>query len=202
LSRAENKNFAFTRVSLTKYQSKFSISDIKMARLAHTPKNIHVKDLPNHQKMLLALQWLHSNPRESPTVVARLHFIEQENSVRKAWLQARKKASKAGEKNLGGAGMNKILQPEQHQAMIRYAVDQATNRGKGATKQMLYNCAMWLRVQENTAVPLWRWFQTWLKDTTELYTIKTKPIASHRVNMHTEKDLRDWFEKEYKPALC
>jgi hypothetical protein len=154
LSRAENKNFAFTRVSLTKYQSKFSTSDIKMARLAYTPKNIHVKDLPNHQKMLLALQWLRSNPRESPTVAARLHFIEQENSVRKAWLRARKKASKGGERNLGGAGMNKILRPEQHQAMIRYAVDQATNRGKGATKQMLYNCAMWLRVQENKAVPL------------------------------------------------
>jgi hypothetical protein len=36
--------------------------------------------------------------------------------------------------------MNKILRPEQQQAMIRYAVDQATNKGKGATKQMLYNC--------------------------------------------------------------
>jgi hypothetical protein len=45
LSRAENKNFVFLRVSLTKYQSKFSTSDIKMARLAHAPKNIHVKDL-------------------------------------------------------------------------------------------------------------------------------------------------------------
>jgi hypothetical protein len=28
-----------------------------------------------------------------------------------------------------------------------------------------------------------------------------KPIASLRVDMHTEKSLRDWFENEYKPAL-
>jgi hypothetical protein len=55
-----------------------------MARLAYTPKNIYVKDLPNHQKMLLALQWLRNNPRESLTVAARFYFIEQENSVRKA----------------------------------------------------------------------------------------------------------------------
>jgi hypothetical protein len=111
-----------------------------MARLAYTLKNIHVKDLPNHQKMLLALQWLRSNPRESPTVAARLYFIKQEDSVRKAWLRARKKVPKVGggERNLGGVGMNKILRPEQHQAMIRYVVDQATNGG--ATKQMLYNC--------------------------------------------------------------
>jgi hypothetical protein len=87
-------------------------------------------------------------------VAAHLHFIKQENSVRKAWLRARKKASKVRETNLGGAGMNKILRPEQRQAMIRYAVDQDTNKGKGATKQMLSNCAMWLRVQENKAVPL------------------------------------------------
>ena len=35
----------------------------------------------------------------------------------------------------------------------------------------------------------------------ELHTIKTKPIASYRVDMHTKKSLRDWFEKEYKLAL-
>ena len=101
----------------------------------------------------------------------------------------------------GRGGHNKILRPEQHQALIQYAVDQATNGGKGATKQMLYNCAMWLRVQEKKSVPTWRWFQTWLKNTPELHTIKTKPISSHRVDIHTEQDLRDWFEKEYKPVL-
>ena len=66
---------------------------------------------------------------------------------------------------------------------------------------MFYNCAMWLRVQEKKSVLTWRWFQTWLKNTPELHTIKTKPISSHRVDIHTEQDLRDWFEKEYKPVL-
>jgi hypothetical protein len=70
---------------------------------------------------------------------ARLHFIKQENSVRKAWLRARKKASKVRETNLGGAGMNKILRPEQHQAMIRYAVDQATNKGRGPLSRCYLN---------------------------------------------------------------
>jgi hypothetical protein len=50
-------------------------------------------------------------------------------------------------------------------------------------------------------VPTYRWFQKWLKNTSELYTIKTKPIASHRIDIHTEKTLCGWFEKEYRPAL-
>jgi hypothetical protein len=60
---------------------------------------------------------------------------------------------------------------------------------------------MWLRVLDNKSVPTYRWFQKYLKNTPELYTIKTKPIASHCVNIHTEKTLCDWFEKEYRPAL-
>jgi hypothetical protein len=60
---------------------------------------------------------------------------------------------------------------------------------------------MWFRKQENKPIPSWRWFQLWLRDTPELHTIKTKPIASHRVDMHTEKSLRAWFENEYRPAL-
>jgi hypothetical protein len=60
---------------------------------------------------------------------------------------------------------------------------------------------MWLRVQEKKSVLIWRWFQTWLKNTPELYTIKTKPISSYCVNIHTKQDFRDWFKKEYKLAL-
>jgi hypothetical protein len=60
---------------------------------------------------------------------------------------------------------------------------------------------MWLRVQEKKSVLTWRWFQTWLKNTPEFHTIKTKPILSYCVNIHTKQDLRDWFKKEYKPAL-
>jgi hypothetical protein len=47
----------------------------------------------------------------------------------------------------------------------------------------------------------YQWFQKWLKNTPKLYTIKTKPIASHRVDIHTKKTFRDWFKKEYRLAL-
>jgi hypothetical protein len=66
---------------------------------------------------------------------------------------------------------------------------------------MIYNCAMWFRIKEKKSIPSRRCFQLWLRDTPELHTIKTKPIASHRVNIHTEKNLCDWFEKEYKPVF-
>jgi hypothetical protein len=65
----------------------------------------------------------------------------------------------------------------------------------------MYNCAMWLCVSDNKSVLTYRWFQKWLKNTPKLYTIKTKPIANHRVNIYTKKTFRDWFEKEYRPAL-
>jgi hypothetical protein len=146
-----------------------------MARLRVLSREALQRDLPNKDKIKLALEFLHENPNETPTVAARLFHLKKEDSVRKAWLRAKRKGPEAKKKG----GQNKILRPDQHQAMIRYAVDQATNGGKGATKQMMYNCAMWLRVQEDKAVPTWRWFQLWLKNTPELHTIKTKPIASH-----------------------
>ena len=166
-----------------------------MARLRAFPKTTLQRDLPDQDKMKLALEFLRENPHEKPSTAARLYYIVKEDSVRKAWLRERTK-----KKTVKG-GQNKILRPEQHQAMIQYAVDQAIDGGKGATKQMMYNCAMWLRVQEHKSIPSWRWFQLWLKNTPELHTIKTKPIASHCVDIHTEKDLRDWFMAEYKPAI-
>jgi hypothetical protein len=60
---------------------------------------------------------------------------------------------------------------------------------------------MWFCKQENKSIPSWRWFQLWLRDTPELHTIQTKPIASYRVNIYTEKSLRTWFENEYRPVL-
>jgi hypothetical protein len=65
----------------------------------------------------------------------------------------------------------------------------------------MYNCAIYLRVQEHKLIASWTWFQLWLKSTPKLHTIKTKPIASHRVDINTENDLCRWFETEYKPAL-
>jgi len=170
-----------------------------MARLVHPPKNAHPQNLPTSERMKLALQFLRDNRDEKATTAARTYHLN-ESSVRKAWSRERNREGRPG-KGRGGAGWNRILRPDQHQAIIRYAVDQATNGGRGATKQMMYNCAMRLRVDEGKQPPCWRWFQKWLKRTPELYIIKTKPIASIRVDMHTEKDLRKWFKKEYRPAL-
>jgi hypothetical protein len=45
---------------------------------------------------------------------------------------------------------------------------------------------MWLHVQEGKSIPSWRWFQKWFKETPELYIIRTKPIASHRVDIYIQ----------------
>jgi len=118
-----------------------------MARLAHPLKSTLLRDLPDQDEMKLALDFLCENPHEKPSTAARLYHIKKEDTVRKAWIRVENK------KVVPWGGQNKILRPDQHQALIRYAVDQATNGGKGATKQMMYNCAMWLRVQEHKPVP-------------------------------------------------
>jgi hypothetical protein len=145
VSRSENNYFAFIRVLHTNNQTFFSTSDTKMARLASAPKNTSLQNLPDNKKNTIGLAIASDNPRETAAVAARLYFITKGDSIRKAWLQERKRGGRAAQVG-GGGGHNKILRPEQHQALIQYTVDQATNGGKGATKQMLYNCAMWLRV--------------------------------------------------------
>ena len=85
--------------------------------------------------------------------------------------------------------------------MIAYVVEQAINGEKGATKQMIYNCAVFMRREDNKPAPSQRWFSDWLQNTPELHIIKTKPIASHRVDIHTEQALKAWFEGVYRPAL-
>ena len=149
--------------------------------------------------MQLALQQLRENPIESATTAARCYFIEKKTLLYTAWRQERKR-NKRPRKLVGGGDQNQILCPNQYQAMIQYAADYVIE-GKGATKQMLFNCTMYLRVQEKKSILTQQWFQKWLKSTPELYTIKTKPIASHYVNMHTKQDLCNWFETEYWLAL-
>jgi hypothetical protein len=122
-----------------------------MARLCAPPKNTLLRDLPEKDKIKLALEWLHKNPDEKPATAACVYHIKKENSVQKAWVRARRRQD-GGSKGRH-RGHNKILRLDQHQALIRYAINQATNRGKGATKQMMYNCAMWLRFQEGKTVP-------------------------------------------------
>jgi hypothetical protein len=87
-------------------------------------KTTLLQDLPDQDKMKLALDFLRENPDEKPSTAARLYHIKKGDSVRKAWLRSRNQKKPWG-------GHNKILRPDQHQALIRYAVDQATNGGKG-----------------------------------------------------------------------
>ena len=170
----------------------------KMARLNQGPKNTLPRSLPDRDKMPLALQWLRDHPTERPSTAARIYSIKNENTVKKAWQRDRKRREK-GPSRIGG--QNSILDTAQHQALVRFAIDQVTNGGSGATKQMMRNAAAYLRKQQGKEPPSSRWFQYWLKSTYELHTIKTKPISRHRVDMHTKEDLKEWFEKQYRSAL-
>jgi hypothetical protein len=169
-----------------------------MARLSNLPKNTLLRDMPERDKLREAIQFLKANPEETPATAARACCVRNEDTVRKAWQRERKKM---GTVRVQKGGQNKILRPDQYTALIQYAVSHAINGGKGATKQMMYNCVMWMRTEDNKTAPSWKWFSQWLKSTPELHTIKTKPIASHRVDLHTEQNLRDWFETQYRPAL-
>ena len=52
-----------------------------MARLRSLLVNTLLRDLPDQDKMKLALDWLSENPREKPSTVARLYYIKNEDSV-------------------------------------------------------------------------------------------------------------------------
>ena len=52
-----------------------------MARLAHPPKSTLLRDLPDQDKMKLALNWLSENPEEKPSTAARLYHIKKEDIV-------------------------------------------------------------------------------------------------------------------------
>src|SRR3979490_3003434 len=99
-----------------------SITFNTMARLCNAPKNKLLRDLPDKYKIKLAIQWLYENLDESPTTAARCYNIKKEKTLIKAW-QREKKRVKNGRPQWGG--QNKILHPEQHNAIIQYAVLQA-----------------------------------------------------------------------------
>jgi hypothetical protein len=121
-----------------------------MARLASLPKNTLQRDLPEKDKLQQALAWLRKHPKEEPTPTARLFNLTRAGTLQKAWNREKKRK---GLKKKQNGGQNKILRLDQHQALIRYCIDQAINGGKGATKQMIYNCAMYFRKQEQKSIP-------------------------------------------------
>jgi hypothetical protein len=113
---------------------------IIMARLVSLPKNTHQRDLPEKDKLRQALEFLRKHPKEEPTPTARLFNVKNAGSLQKAWNREKRRK---GLKKKAKGGQNKILRPDQHKALIQYCIDQAINGGKGATKQILYNCAMY-----------------------------------------------------------
>ena len=115
-----------------------------MARLRNPPKNTLHRNLPPTDKVELALQWLRENPSQTPTTAARIYHIENEKYLIQKWAREKKKDQRQAPVQYGG--QNKILRDDQYAAMIRYSADQAMNGGKGATKQMMFSCAIWLRV--------------------------------------------------------
>ena len=170
----------------------------------------YLRDLPDKQRMRLALQWLRDNPSESPTIAARIHFHEDvpkhETSVRVAWHREKKKVAKANTTNrrvvVQHGGHNRVLSDAQSQAVVQYARDQAEH-GLGATKRMMFAAIGHLKAQEvpPKPAPSWRWFQKWLRANEDLHTIKTKPISKQRVDIHTEADIKAWFEDKLRPVI-
>jgi hypothetical protein len=154
--------------------------------------------MPEKDKRALAIQWLFENPEERVCAAARIYNVKNEHYLRVVY-QREKSRREKGPVQRGG--QNRILNEAQHQALIQYTIDQATEGGMGATKPMLRAAAVYLRRQEGKDPPSERWFNQWLKSTPSLHTIKTKPISSHRVDMHTESDLKEWFEQQYRSAL-
>ncbi len=169
-----------------------------MARLRALPQNVNVRAMPEKDKRALAIQWLFENPDERICTAARIYGVENEHYLRVAYQRERSRKERGP---IRKGGQNRILNDAQHQALVQYAIDQATEGGMGATKPMLRAAAAYLRRQEGKDPPSERWFSQWLKSTTCLHTIKTKPISRHRVDMHTERDLKEWFEQQYRPAL-
>ena len=100
----------------------------------------YLRDLPDKQRMRLALQWLRDNPSETPTTAARIHFHEDlpkhEASVRVAWAREKKKKANKGVVVRQG-GRTRILSDAQSQAVVQYAREQAEH-GLGATKRMVF----------------------------------------------------------------
>ena len=80
-----------------------------MARLSSLPKNTLQRDLPEKDKLQLALQFLRQNPNKKPITAARLYNIKNKGTVQRTWLREKKGL---GKKKRGG--QNKILRLDQH----------------------------------------------------------------------------------------
>src|ERR1700721_2852882 len=104
-----------------------------MARLRILPQNTDVQAMPEKDKRVLAIQWLFENPKERVCTAARIYNVKNEHYLRVAY-QREKNRREKGPVQIGG--QNRILNKAQHQALVQYAINQATEGGIGATKLM------------------------------------------------------------------
>jgi hypothetical protein len=113
------------------------------------PRGTVESKLPEHDKLQLALQFLRDNPDEDPRTPARIWKLKKPGTLQKKWKRERKRMEQL---KLGmvvqHSGHNKILNTEQERALIQYATNHCLEGRRGATKQMMYNCAMFFRVKE------------------------------------------------------
>ena len=102
--------------------------------------------MPDKDKISKALEWLRANPGERPIVAVCIYGIKNEKYFKLVWNRDRKKRER-GPVSIGG--QNRILDNAQHQALLRYAIDQATDGSIGTTKQIMYNTACYLQSQQS-----------------------------------------------------
>jgi hypothetical protein len=122
-----------------------------MARLANYPISTRESDLPDADKFKLALNWLRNNPSERPATASKIWKLEKPKSHEAAWRRERKKKERG---DIRRRGYNKILIKANYRAIIEYAIRHATNGGKGATKQMIFQCVIIFRRCEEKPPPI------------------------------------------------
>jgi hypothetical protein len=62
----------------------------RMAQILSTPQNCNPQKLPEHDRIQLALQWLHENLTETAAVAAKIYHVK-DNTIRTARRQEKKR---------------------------------------------------------------------------------------------------------------
>ena len=139
---------------------------------------------PNEHKIALrdALAWLQQNPLETPLTAARRVGL-LEDTVRKA-------VARGPRKQYGG--QNRVLSPDQSQAMIRFIHEQLSY-GILPTKQVVFGAICCLCKAQGQPFPSDSWFMKWWPKM-GLHKIKSKPIAKIRIDAHDPKEIDNWFK--------
>lgn len=138
-------------------------------------------------RLVEEVNWLRENFSEKITTASHI-FGCNRCLLSKAYHRAQNpNQNECGEINTLG-GHNKILTEAQEEAIFQYCHTQ-WQMGLGAKKQMVYGAIKNLREKEEKREPSWVWFANWLKKSTVLHSLKTKPIERARLESHTEEEV-------------